>query len=342
MDKLEQYLRQVCRGIGGPRALRHHLRRELREHLQDAVAQHRAAGMAEPDAIALALADFGKPEDVRSELEDTHGHRLMALVIDKALQWKENTMRAKWLWSTWAYLAVFIILALNLFFIAFGALYIVPKFKMFVREGWIGLDRTEPLLAWIPGFIRLLDKLGEATTWLLLGAGVLWGLFEWRVRSENKPMMRVAALGTASLGLVVLLGMLVFAMIVPLMVGLPSSMVRRPEPIVQTLSEHVETSVAALQEAREQNDWDKMEENVSQAAGALHNLNLLGSSGPALAALQDQHTVEALRSNLKEADQALRMAQHAVLLRDPARLDLALKKFAEQYGPIHKAARVDN
>ena len=35
MDKLEQYLDQVCRGIGGGRALRQHLREELREHLRE-------------------------------------------------------------------------------------------------------------------------------------------------------------------------------------------------------------------------------------------------------------------------------------------------------------------
>jgi hypothetical protein len=37
MKKLEQYIDQVCRGIGGPRALRQHVRRELREHLLDAM-----------------------------------------------------------------------------------------------------------------------------------------------------------------------------------------------------------------------------------------------------------------------------------------------------------------
>ncbi len=104
MDKLEQYLDQVCRSIGGPRAMRQHVRQELREHLRDAVAQHQAAGLPEDEALARALEEFGKPEEVRSELEATHGHRMMAVVIDKAMQWKEMTMRAKWLWTTWAYL----------------------------------------------------------------------------------------------------------------------------------------------------------------------------------------------------------------------------------------------
>ena len=61
MDKLEQYLDRVCRGIGGPRSLRQHVRQELREHLLDAVAQHRAAGMSEDEAVQRALEEFGKP-----------------------------------------------------------------------------------------------------------------------------------------------------------------------------------------------------------------------------------------------------------------------------------------
>src|SRR5207247_7675831 len=61
-------------------------------------------GMAEPEAVAKALEEFGQPQEVRSELEATHGQRMMAVVLEKAMQWKERTMRAKWLWATWAYL----------------------------------------------------------------------------------------------------------------------------------------------------------------------------------------------------------------------------------------------
>ena len=113
MDKLEHYLDQVCRSIGGPRPLRQHVRQELREHLLDAVALHRAAGMSEEDALSKALEEFGKPEEVRSELEATHGQRMMAVVIDKAMQWKEVTMKAKWLWTTWAYLGLAVVIVLE-------------------------------------------------------------------------------------------------------------------------------------------------------------------------------------------------------------------------------------
>src|SRR5207244_11592918 len=102
MDRIDRYVEQVCRHIGGPRAMRQHVRQELREHLLDAVAQHRAAGMSEDEAVERALEEFGKPEELRSELEATHGQRLMAVVIDTALAWTERTMTAKGLWASGA------------------------------------------------------------------------------------------------------------------------------------------------------------------------------------------------------------------------------------------------
>src|SRR6516225_5028475 len=125
MDKLERYLDQVCRRIGGPRALR----QQVREHLLDAAAGHQAAGLSEEEALARALEDFGGPEEVRSELEATHGQRLMAVAIDKAMQWKERTMRAKWLWATWTYLTVVGVIVVQVLFFTFAEMFFVPKLR---------------------------------------------------------------------------------------------------------------------------------------------------------------------------------------------------------------------
>src|SRR5882724_659978 len=117
MEKLERYLDQVCRSLGGPKSLRQHLRQELREHLLDAAAQHQASGLDEAAALERALDDFGGPDELKSGLEATYGHRLLPVVIDKAMQWKERTMRAKWLWTTWAHIAVIGVVVLDLLFI---------------------------------------------------------------------------------------------------------------------------------------------------------------------------------------------------------------------------------
>ncbi len=90
MEKIERYLDQICHGIAGPRALRNHIRQELKEHLLDALAQHKTAGLPDEEALSRTLEDFGGPDLVRSELEATHGHRLMTVILDKALLWKEK------------------------------------------------------------------------------------------------------------------------------------------------------------------------------------------------------------------------------------------------------------
>ena len=74
------------------------------------------------------------------ELEATHGHRLMAVVIDKAIEWKEMTMKARWLWASWAYLTLLGVIALEVLFITFTVIFIIPKFQRLMRDGLIESD----------------------------------------------------------------------------------------------------------------------------------------------------------------------------------------------------------
>src|SRR5262245_6452921 len=134
MDKLERFLDQACRGVGGPRSLRSHVRQELREHLLDATAAHRAEGLSDDEALARALEEFGGAEELRSELTATHGHRVMNVVVDKALEWKEKTMKATWLWSTWAHVALALIIAAEVFFVVFGMTYLMPVTNKYVQQ----------------------------------------------------------------------------------------------------------------------------------------------------------------------------------------------------------------
>src|SRR5262249_26505892 len=158
------------------------------------------AGMPEAQALERALQEFGKPEEVRSELEATHGHRMMAVVIDKAMQWKEMTMRAKWLWTTWAYLAVVLLIAFELLSVWFNVIFLIPKYQKLRHDGIIdpAIDEEQGV-AWMTRFLNgLSDFTGHYTTQLLLVAVAAWGLFEWRVKSENKSFIRLAMLGTVA------------------------------------------------------------------------------------------------------------------------------------------------
>src|SRR5919204_16295 len=91
----------------------------------------------EGEALERALADFGGPEEVRAGLEEAHGHRLLPVVIDKAMQWKERAMRAKWLWASWAHLALAGVIALEVMWLTFAEIFLVPKFQRLLRDGLI-------------------------------------------------------------------------------------------------------------------------------------------------------------------------------------------------------------
>jgi hypothetical protein len=340
MDKLEHYLDQVCRRIGGPWSLRQHVRQELREHLLDAVAQHKAAGLSEAEALERALEEFGKAEEVRSDLEATHGQRLMAVVIDKALQWKEMTMKAKWLWMTWAHLGLAVVIVLEVLFIAFNVVFIVPRFQKLMHDGIIDPAMVEEAGAsWMPAFLNGLNYVGgHYTTFLLLGAAVACGLFEWRVKSEHKPFIRLAALGTAAVGLMVVIMLMAGSLVVSFCLGVPATgRIVRPFALQQVAT--IDTSVSALEQALAKKDWEAMQENAERASQALGYLAKAGPAVPALARWNEPPSAEELRAHVQAASQSLAEVQQAVRDKEIGRLKTALQKLHQAFAPVREAAK---
>ena len=347
MDKLEQYLDQVCRCIGGTRALRQHVRQELREHLLDAVTQHRAAGLTEEVALERALAEFGKPEEVKSELEAAHGQRMMAVVIDKALQWKERTMKAKWLWTTWAHLALAVVIALEALLIAFHVVFIVPRFQKLMRDGIIDvaiIDRTDAASA--PGLLMGLSQaLGQHTTWLLLGAIAAVGLFEWRVKSENKTIIRLAALGTAAVALMVVVVLLSASLVVTFTLGVPA-VARLSRPFALDQIARIDASVDGLEQGLTKKDWNAMQEHGSRASQALDDLTnmatvvrTLAFSGEAPNVMTEAKLIDNMREQLQAVNDDLRATRQAIAGQDIGRLETSLRQLRQSYGPVREAAK---
>ena len=338
MKKLEQYLDQVCRGIGGPRALRQHVRRELHEHLLDALARHKAAGLTEEAALERALAEFGQPEEVRSELEATHGQRILAVVIEKAMQWQERTMKAKWLWTTWAYLALGLVIVLQALFLAFTNVLIVPRFELLVRHGFVDRAVLEQQgLSWGLTYLGSLHELtGNHTTLVLLLAVVAIALFEWRVRSENKPFIRVAALGTVAVALMIVLVFMTSSMLVAFELAAPPvNRMTRPWAVEQVRS--ASQSLGAIEQAWTKKDWAEVEKQAEATASPLRLL----SQGPAIASLTRWHeapNVEDLRAQLNRALEELRVLQQACAAKDASRLETALLRLHEAWSPFQAAA----
>jgi hypothetical protein len=339
MERLERYLDQVCRSIGGPKALRHHVRQELREHLLDAVAEHKAAGMPEQEALERALLEFGQPEEVRSELEATHGHRVMAVVIDKALQWKEMTMRTKWLWTTWAYLAVVLLIALELFSVWFNVIFLIPKYQKLRRDGIIdpAIDE-EAGVGWMTRFVTgLSDFTGHYTTWLLLAAAAAWGLFEWRVKSENKSFIRLALLGTVAVALMVVFMLTTGTQIIQFYLGAPAmGRIARPWAVEQVGA--VDASISGLEQALAKKDWDAMREQAEQAS---KGMNLL-SAAPvvrSLAGRNESPALDEMLTDLQQAKETLAEVQQAIQAKDVERVEFAMRNFRKAFAPLSEAAK---
>jgi len=336
MDKLEQYLDQVCRRVGGPRSLRQHLRQELREHLHDAAAEHRTAGLSDQEALERALADFGGPDDVRSELEATHGQRWFPVILDKTMQWKERTMRARWLWTTWAYLTIVVVLILEVLSIAFAHFYLVPKLKKLRLDGWLGEADSYPVIEWL---YSLLDRVGwvlHHLLWFALGLLVLWGLFEWRVRSENKTLMRLSALGSGGVALMIVVFLMMAALVLPFMVGLPGTKIARPWAIEAVVS--VDKSITSLEQSLAKKDWESAREHARKIAQGLGRLE----AGPSLHALTDWNerpTFIELREQLQIARGSFREVEQGIDQKDAAQVEAALERFQKAYSLLRDAAQ---
>ncbi len=331
MDKLEEYVERICLRMGGPRALRAHVRQELREHLTDAVDEHRRAGMSEEQALERALLDFGGPEEVRKELEAAHGQRMTAVIVEKAMQWKEKTMKERWLWSTWAHLAMAAVIAVEVLFLYAATIFIYPKYQELAQDGWVNWGEPKEFNAWATNVLGRTDYLCSNPWWILGVLGALWIFFEWRERGENKMLIRLAAMGTVSIGLLIAVCMVATALIVSLIIAIhPVYHAGLAKRIAHEQFLIVETSSQALDRAAADGNW---EEAGAQTQHARRALELAWSTG-ALIPISPYDLSRPLQAQLRSARDALNDAQIAVSNHDAARLSANLRRFHEAYDKL--------
>lgn len=308
MDKLEHYLDQVCRGIAGPRSLRQHIRQELREHLMDAVSEHENAGVTHEAAIERALEEFGGPEEVRRELEATHGHRLMTVVVDKAMQWKEKTMKAKWLWTTWAHLALGLVIVLQLMFIYAAFIFVVPKFWYFQKAGWLngrGPNANEAEV-FAHSFIGYFEQwLREWQLWAFPTVLIAWLVYEWRFRGENKSFIRLSAMGTLAVTLTILSVLMAYSLIIPMHIAMPVLYHRNFDAETRAWFTQFSAGVDKLEMGAAQKDWGIVHRGLIETNNGIADLNDFGSSAPVLIATQNPQKVSDLRAAMIEVRDAL-------------------------------------
>jgi hypothetical protein len=339
MDKLERYLDEVCHSIGGPRSLRQHLRRELEEHLRDAVARHRSTGLSDDEALERALVEFGDPGELRGELVAMHGQRMISVLIDKALQWKEKTMRAKWLWMSWAHLALVLVIAVEVALIAFVVMFIAPKFEQVLHDGLLDPKvQSEPAFAWMMSFLDCVwDTAERHATILAIVVAAGWALFEWRVHSDNKSFIRLSGLGTAALGLAFIVAPMAASLLVVFCLGLPEAgRVAGRFAIEQTSK--IEASLDRLDEALSKSDWDAMQKHAEGASEAIKELAGARSALAALTPRRGKPTTDEVLEQLGKLHDDLVEAQNSIRAKNLEGVGSAMKKVRESYGPIREAA----
>lgn len=276
MDMLEQYLDQVCRRIAGARDMRQHVRQELREHLLDAAVAHEAGGLSKEQALAKAIEDFGGPREVRDGLEDAHGARVSAIVLEKAMQWKEMTMKAKWLWTTWAHLALAIVISLEVLFICGSVVFLIPRFTYLAAYVWRGgtsMGEASEFLDWSLGYLD--GVVWWTQNWWLPAVivAMLWVIFEWRVRSENKTLMRLGGMSALAVGLTAALLTMVVAMTMPPLMSGPTLRLE-PQEHLALVKQRLDNAASTMEAAASIGDWAELEKQsreISYAAETLYS-----------------------------------------------------------------------
>jgi hypothetical protein len=78
-------------------------------------------------------------------------------------------------------------------------------------------------MSWMLSRLDDFHAVAEETTWLVLFAAVAWGLFEWRVKSENKTMMRLSVLGTVAVALMAVVWLTVATLLISFCLAWPAN-----------------------------------------------------------------------------------------------------------------------
>ena len=248
-------------------------------------------------------------------------------------------MRANWLWKSWATLTLATMIALEVSIISFTVMFIIPKFQRLCHDGMIdavGLEKSG--VSWMVNFLNGLGEVGgHYTPFMLIAAVAACGLFEWRVNSENKAFIRLSAMGTAALGLMVVVMLTAASLVIPFLLAMPAmSLIARPFAVEQVAI--IDTSIRGIEQALAKMDWGAMQEQAEQASIALNRLSD-GTVAYSLTEGNEPTTVEEFRERLNAARRYFREVQQAIRNENGAAVETALQQFRKSYGPVRETGK---
>jgi hypothetical protein len=194
--------------------------------------------------------------------------------------------------------------------------------------------RLAPWASFLEGLRQVADRyLG----WLLLLTVSVCGLFEWRVRSENKSFIRLSVWGTAAVGLSVVGILTAVALVVPYQLAAPLTGQLAKAHATQQLA-RIDLAIDNLELELAKKNWKSIQEHANQASQALNRLVAAAPAVRYVAPQQGPRRLEELRAQLKAADEYLAEAQQAAQDKDAERVETAVRRFRELFGPFEKEA----
>lgn len=306
MTNLERYLDRVCRGLGGSTSLRRHLRQELREHILEAVERHKEAGLSADEAMEKAIADFGDPVAVHEGFEDVYGRDVMGILIEKAMQWKEKTMKAKWLWSGLASLLLVTAILAQGFFVFCVLWLMAPKLKEILKDAGQELPRH---MIW---FLTVADYIVFHYGWIwIIVVLIPWAVFEWRYRGENKPLIRLSALALVSLGTTALMWWASVGVVGSLLRAHGALYLERPEQVALEIARMADEQMVDLDRAvKSQSAWAARRAAMG-VSSAFEYGYMRGSTAAGLATMTQLQRLDEIRNQLRTLTKLAEIVQSA-------------------------------
>ena len=286
--EIERFLDRACCGVGGSPELRRHLRQELQEHLTEEIERNVAAGMTEEQAVQKTLEDFGDPAVIRDGLQTVHGRRLLALLIEKSMRWRERTMKTDWKWNFVAQVGLVLIIAAEVFLVGAVMTYILPSLRAWHEN--VGT----PMFAYLEPMTQCLGWLLYDQYWLawfclaLALIGVI--VFERKYRRENKATVRLTGLSLAALAMFLVLASICVPLTIDLAI-LPRQIYNRHVDLTPHQAERIvlpriieaEAAFEELCSAIDREDWPAVGHSAERLSDAYRALENIGNATLVLA-----------------------------------------------------------
>ncbi len=318
MKDIEHYLNCVCRSVRGSSSLVKHLREELREHLLEAIERHTAAGVSHEEAVTRSIEEFGTPEEVSEGLQAVYGRRMVSVLIEKAMAWRERTMKTGWKWSFVAHCTLILTCTVAFLLIAGTVTFITPL----VEKEYSILERPVP--EYLGTLISVLRFLHD---WSIVGFAVLvlaWVVFERRFTGENKSIVRLASGGVVCLGLTVMAGLTIAFTVVPL--GLLPGIIshERAETVAARKVVQAETAFRQLEAVvQTEEPWPANMHAAERLSEAFESLrDRAGLAVPALAVIHKRKELDRIRNLVRTIEEL------SEDVRDAAESDAIKKRFS--------------